>query len=200
MMTRPSVNYWWDRVVHGTALSYLMDLCHHMSPIWVSRDFIILRSNRHLLESRLWRMARIELESGVRAIIISVDARLYTYVIPQISLLFRATNFHTAPDALFVCHAVHCDVLLVRQEAVDIRMCNLYPAALAGMITFEDIVSPRTIISDWRIRHFPGPAFSSLWFFWSAIFRSCKFSALMVRNSQLNTNLHCWLIIRAWKG
>jgi len=176
MMTRPSVNYWWDRVVHGTALSYLMDLCHHMSPICVSRDFIILRSNRHLLESRLWRMAR---RTGVWSTShYHIGRCTPLYVIPQISLLFRATNFHTAPDALFVCHAVHCDVLLVWQEAaVDIRMWNLYPAALAGMITFEDVVSPRTIISDWRIRHFPGPAFSSLWFFWSAIFRSCKFSA-----------------------
>jgi len=34
-----------------------------------------------------------------------------------------------------------------------------------------------------RVRHFPGPAFPVFDLFWSAIFRSCKFSALRVASS-----------------
>jgi len=100
---------------------------------------------------------------------------------------FWATHFHTAPDVLcvFCCHALHCGILLVWQEAVDIRICNLYPAAQAVMITFEDVVSPRMGATEnasfKQCRYlstliYPGPSFFRSFIFQSLIFFGPPFS------------------------
>ena len=83
---------------------------------------------------------------------------------------------------------VHCGVLQARQESVHIHMCNLYPVAQVGTITFEDVVSPRTIISDTQsLLMYPGPSFSRSWIFQSFIFFGPPFSG--PENSALPTKL-----------
>jgi len=59
-----------------------------------------------------------KLQPGVRAVVVSLNARLDPRVVLNVAFLFRPPNFNTTPDPVYVGHAVDRNILQVRRIAV----------------------------------------------------------------------------------
>ena len=65
-----------------------------------------------------------KLQPGVRAVVVSLNARLDPRVVLHVTLLFRPSNLNNTPDPVCIGRAVDRNILPVRQKDVEIRIDN----------------------------------------------------------------------------
>ena len=123
-----------------------------------------------------------KLQPGVRAVVVSLNARLDPRVVLNVAFLFRPPNFNTTPDPVYVGHAVDRNILQVRRIAVTFDRVWFFHASAESphsgaeidnwtRLNINSVLQNRLQSGGFYayivlyVSHSPDPAFTSYWKF-----------------------------------